>query len=150
MDTDSDLGVDTDSLDVSSRLRGIGTLRLRGGVVVDNLLLYLTGGLAHGRFDRSYSQIDLNGPATETFSTSVNKWGWTAGFGTEWALWDKWTLQTEVLYAQFKNDTVTFNCTVFCGASEPKRFEHRDSAWIGRIGLNYRFDWGKGPVMAKY
>ena len=33
----------------------------------------------------------------------------------------------------------TFTCVVFCGAPENKRFEHHDSVWITKIGLNYRF-----------
>jgi hypothetical protein len=32
-----------------------------------------------------------------------------------------------------------------------KRFEHQDSVWITKIGLNYRFGGaGKYPIAAKY
>jgi outer membrane immunogenic protein len=147
IDTDGDLGINTDTLTVSSKLRGFGTVRARSGVVVNNLMLYVTGGLAFANFDRSYSQIDLNAPATETFGSTKNKWGWTLGVGTEWALWGNWSLQSEVLYAWFEKDTTTFTCTVFC-PNEPKRFEHHDSAWVTKIGLNYRF--GGAPVVARY
>ena len=61
-ETDGDTGIDTDSLSVSSRLKGVGTLRLRTGIVVDNLLLYVTGGLAYGHFNRTSTQTDLNAP----------------------------------------------------------------------------------------
>ena len=147
-ETDGDTGIDTDSISVSSRLKSVGTLRLRTGLVVDNLLLYVTGGLAYGRFNRTATQTDLNTPASEIFSSNKTKWGWTMGVGTEWAMWGNWSLQSEVLYARFEKDETSFTCAVFCGAPEQKRFDHHDSVWISKIGLNYRF--GGAPVMAKY
>ena len=147
-ETDGDTGINTDSLTVSSRLKGVGTLRLRTGIVVDNLLLYVTGGLAYGHFNRTATQTDLNTPASEIFSSSKTKWGWTMGVGTEWAMWGNWSLQSEVLYARFEKDETSFTCAVFCGTPESKRFDHHNSVWISKIGLNYRF--GGAPVMAKY
>jgi outer membrane immunogenic protein len=146
-ETDGDVGVNLDSLLIETRLRGIGTVKARTGVVVDNLLLYVTGGLAYGNFRRTATQTDLNAPATEIFESSKTKWGWTAGFGTEWAINQNWSIQSEVLYARFEKDEVSFTCTVFC-ANESKRFEYHDSVWSTKIGLNYRF--GGAPVMAKY
>ena len=70
------------------------------------------------------------------------------GVGTEWAMWGNWSLQSEVLYARFEKDETSFTCAVFCGTPESKRFDHHDSVWISKIGLNYRF--GGAPVMAKY
>jgi outer membrane immunogenic protein len=150
LETDSDVGIDLDSLTVQSKLKGFGTLRARTGVVVDNLLLYVTGGLAYGTFDRTYSQVDLNTPGTETFASRKSKWGWTAGFGTEWAIWGNWSIQSEVLYARFERDETSFLCTaaITCGApGEVKRFEHQDSVWTTRIGINYRF--GGGPLYGR-
>ena len=94
----------------------------------------------------------LGGPlrrtATQTdLSSSKTKWGLTTGVGTEWAINQNWSIKSEVLYARFEKDEVTFTCTVFC-ANEQKRFEYHDSVWTTKIGLNYRF--GGGPVMAKY
>jgi outer membrane immunogenic protein len=151
LDTDADVGIDTDTLTVESRLKGLGTVRLRTGVVVDNLLLYVTGGVGWGRFDRTYSQIDLNTPGSETFASNKTKWAWVAGFGTEWAAWGNWSIQSEVLYARFERDQVNHTClaVITCGPpGEIKRFEHHDSVWTTKIGLNYRF--GAAPVLAKY
>ena len=47
-----------DTLDISSRLQGFGTLRARTGVVVDNVLIYVTGGLAWANFNRSWTLFD--------------------------------------------------------------------------------------------
>ena len=101
LETDGDLGVNLDSLQVQSRLRGMGSLRTRGGIVVDNVLVYVTGGLSFANFSRTYTQTDLNAPATEVFSHSNSRWGWAAGFGTEWAFASNWSLKSEVLYNRF-------------------------------------------------
>jgi outer membrane immunogenic protein len=151
-ETDADVGINLDSLSVESRLKGIGTIRFRTGLVVDNLLLYVTGGVGWGRFERTYTQTDLNAPAFETFATDKNKWAWVAGVGTEWAAWGNWSIQSEVLYAWFQKDETSFICSgaIFCDVAtgETKRFDHHDSVWITKIGLNYRF--GGAPVVARY
>src|SRR5262249_58934093 len=41
------------TLSVSSTLKEFGTVRARTGFVVNNLLLYVTGGVAGARFDRN-------------------------------------------------------------------------------------------------
>ena len=149
-ETDGSGGTDLDSLSVSSRLRGLGTIRARTGIVVDNLLLYVTGGLAFADFRRSYTLTDADDPVSETFAYNSNRWGWTAGIGTEWAWTNNWSIKSEVLYARFGKDERTFSCTNpdFCTEGpESKRFDHHDSLWTTRIGINYRFgDFGKGPV----
>jgi outer membrane immunogenic protein len=144
-----------ESLDVSSELRGFGTLRTRAGVVVDSVLIYVTGGLAFGDFRRSWTLSQNAGDTVETFHHSGTRWGWTAGFGTEWAMWGNWSLKSEVLYARFEKDEQTFT-SAFFDEGDSKRFESHDSVWVTRIGLNYRFGdfgigpFGKGPVVAKY
>jgi outer membrane immunogenic protein len=139
-ETDGDLAADLDSLTIESRLQGLGTIRLRTGVVVDNLLLYLTGGFAVGDFERSFTQTDNNVPISEIFRHDDFRWGWTAGFGTEWAFSPNWSIKSEVLYTRFESDGETFTCTVFCGVPEPKRFDSHDEVWTTKIGINYR--WG--------
>ncbi len=158
-ETDGELPVET--LTVDSKLKGFGTVRLRTGIVVDNLLLYATGGIGFGSFDRSYTldgefRPDLNSDPllyTETFSTDKTKWAWVAGLGTEWAVWNGWSIQSEVLYARFENDEATFICGgALCSEdnfrSRPKRFEHQDTVWIAKIGVNYR--WGGAPAAIRY
>ena len=51
----TDGSVEPDTFTVTSRLRGFGSIRTRSGVVVDNLLLYVTGGLAFAKFERTAS-----------------------------------------------------------------------------------------------
>jgi opacity protein-like surface antigen len=133
-------GVDTSS--VSSRMRWFGTVRARSGVIVDNVLIYATGGFAYANFGRSYTIFE-DAPATiSTFTWNNTRWGWTAGVGTEWAFAPNWSLKSEVLYMRFEKDTATAIGLGAPGAGlagVAYRLESQNEAWISRIGVNYRF-----------
>ena len=145
------------TLAVSNSLKSFGTIRGRTGVVVDNLLLYVTGGFAFARTERDVALTFLNEPQlNQAFSSDKTRWGWTAGFGAEWALggWGKapvgggnWSIKFETLFARFETEERTFDCTLVCETPRSFRFEHESSAWVTRIGLNYRFDFGKYPAV---
>jgi outer membrane immunogenic protein len=131
----------TDHITPTSKLRWFGTLRTRTGVVVDNLLLYVTGGLAYANIRRDALFFEDNDPpGPETFSTSRTRFGWTAGAGTEWAINANWSLKSEFLYMQFGKDEKTFTSQIISGGQQ-FRLKNEDSAWVGRIGLNYRFGY---------
>jgi outer membrane immunogenic protein len=98
-------GVDTST--VSSRMRWFGTVRARSGVVVDNVLIYATGGFTYANFAPSYTIFEDAPATTSTFTRNNTKWGWTAGVGTEWAFAPNWSLKSEVLYMRFEKDTAT-------------------------------------------
>jgi outer membrane immunogenic protein len=142
-----------DSIFLESRMKWFGTVRAKTGVVVDNVLIYATGGLAYARFDRSLT-VNEDAPATSvTFASSRTRWGWTAGLGTEWAWTPNLSLTSEFLYMRFVHDDRTFTGTTVNGVNfgVPGRaytISNQDEAWITRIGLNYR--WGGAPVLAKY
>jgi outer membrane immunogenic protein len=148
--TDGDTPV-PDTFTFGSKLRGFGTVRARTGVVLDNLLLYVTGGLAFASFKRDWTlfedDFDESGPATETFASSRTRWGWTAGFGTEWAIDANWSIKSEVLYARFEKDDRTFITAFSDNPGESKRFSSEDSLWSTRIGVNYR--WGGALPMVR-
>jgi outer membrane immunogenic protein len=131
---------ENDNMTVTSKLHWFGTTRIRTGVVVDSLLLYVTGGLAYANLKRNLSFIESDGPRpTEVFSSRRTRLGWTAGVGTEWAINANWSLKSEFLYMQFQSDETTATSATISEGTQT-RFKHEDSAWIGRIGLNYRFD----------
>src|SRR4029077_797457 len=52
------------------------------------------------------------------------------------ALGNNWSLNTEVLYMQFAKQNETFTTP----GGTPFAFDFNDSAWVGRLGLNYRWD----------
>jgi outer membrane immunogenic protein len=147
--TDGDIGAAQDFLTVQGKLDWYGTVRTRGGVVVDNLLIYATGGLAYARSGWTATAIDT-GIATETFSNHFVQWGGVVGVGTEWAFTPNWSLTSEFLYMRFADKNTTFNSAVaFVNGNNPvKNFTWQDQALVARIGLNYRF--GGGAVLAKY
>jgi outer membrane immunogenic protein len=130
---------------LSTRMDAILTARVRGGVALDNVLLYLTGGIAAARFRTNYT--DFNGGATplDTVTFTEWRWGWVAGFGTEWAWTPNLTLKSEVLYANFADREQSFTFPAF----GPATFTHSDAVWISRVGLNYRFS-AYAPVAARY
>ena len=140
-----------DAITIESRMRWFGTLRTRTGVVVDNVLLYVTGGLAFARFNNALTVFE-DAPATAAaFASSRTRWGWTAGVGTEWAFAPNWSLKSEVLYMRFEQDDPTFTGMTVNGVNfgVPGRaytINQQQDAIITRIGVNYRFGGvGKTP-----
>jgi outer membrane immunogenic protein len=130
-----------DSITVTSQLNWFGTLRLRTGIVVDNLMLYATGGLAYANFDRSWSFFEDVSATTTSFTSQKTLWGWTGGVGTEWAWTPNWSVKSEVLYMRFASDDTRVTGVAPAGVTGvPYRLGSQDSVWITRIGLNYR--WG--------
>jgi outer membrane immunogenic protein len=134
-----------DFLTIESRMRWFGTLRARTGIVVDNLLLYVTGGFVYAEFDRDLTIVETGPPLVQaTFSSDRLRWGWTAGVGTEWQWSPRWSLKSEFLYMRFSEDDysitgVTVNTVNFGNPGQVYSINHQDDAWITRIGLNYRF-----------
>ena len=130
------------TLNANSELKSFGTVRTRAGVVVDNLLIYVTGGVAFANFDRSY--IHSIGPFSQSFADETTRTGFAIGAGTEWALAPSWSITSEFLYMGFRRDNVAFACStgVTClglPVGTGFRYEFNDSIWAARLGVNYRF-----------
>jgi outer membrane immunogenic protein len=116
----------SDSIEtIDSKLRWFATARTRTGIVVNDLMLYVTGGLAIANVRDVYTD------GSDQFSFDKTRLGWTAGLGTEWALSRGWTLKSEALFMQFSQHHDNLD-----GSS---RFTNSDSVWVGRVGLNYAF-----------
>ncbi len=115
---------------IETRFSALVTGRLRTGVALDDMLFYVTGGVAAARLRTTWTDP----PESVTF----NEWryGWVAGVGTEWAITRNLSLKSEFLYAGFTDRDNAFNFP----AAGPQSFRHSDSAMVSRIGLNYR--WG--------
>jgi len=120
---------------INSKLSSFGTARTRTGIIVDDVMLYVTGGLAWANINNT---ITNNFILNEQYNFSSTNWGWTAGVGSEWKFAGNWSLKSEVLYMQFKEHQDTFFSPTFGNA----RFTGSDSAVVGRIGLNYIFGGG--------
>ena len=70
--------------------------RIRRTELVDDLFIYVTGGLAGGHFKTTYqSAINVPGVININNVAEFSDWrlGWGAGVGTEWKWTDHWTVK---------------------------------------------------------
>ena len=89
-------------------------------------------------------------------SASQSRWGWMAGIGVEYGLFDNWSAKVEYNYLDFGNKSVTLVgsacastiAVTTCGPLSHVQ-EVRQEIHLIKFGLNYRFG-GKAPVVAKY
>lgn len=144
---DSSSGTGT-ALTLQHDLQWYGSARTRTGLIVDNLMLYVTGGLAYAKIDSTWTISDPS--PVQTFNVSKdNRWGGVLGVGAEWAFNPNWSLRTEFLYYIFQEVHTSGTST----NGQFVNFDSQDSMWVTRIALNYRWgggDYGKAPVQAKY
>ena len=156
----------------SKRLDYIGTVRGRlGWLFTPTLLVYGTGGLAYGgvsvstgitQFNNDCAQFPGACLAPAAFSSgafSDTRVGWTAGGGLEWMFWPNWSAKVEYLYYDLGNVSysagvlATGGDTLFAGAiaaAVVMQSHTRFNGNIVRAGVNYHFNWGAPPVVAKF
>ena len=124
-----------------------------GLLPTQQLLLYVTGGLAYGQTKASFNTTDVpfgcipNATICANGASSSVRAGWTVGAGAEAMLAPNWSVKAEYLYIDLGNRSLsvpafTVPAIVFT-TSTP--FHEQ----IARVGLNYHFNWA-GPVVAKY
>lgn len=127
---------------VADALRWLGTVRGRAGLALDNVLIYLTAGLAYGRTDHSITDTIVPPPTSPTgfHDFSDTRVGAVAGFGTEYGVDSRWSVKAEALYVDlgrhagiFHGGDGVISSTVF------GRLETLDTMWIVRAGVNYKF-----------
>lgn len=129
----------------TQRLRSIGTLRGRAGVVSGGSLLYATGGLA-------FAEVDTDIGFTQSLSGIANaanfrhsQTGWTIGAGLETALGGHWTAKIEYLYADLGHISNSFDTPNPPSVPITTQVTSDLREHIVRAGINYRFD-GAGPA----
>lgn len=139
---------------VETRLRWFGTVRGVAGVLVTpTVMLYGTGGLAYGDVGIS-SVIAANqfGPSSPTNVTSASSSstlvGYAVGAGIAGAFFNQsnWTWKLEYIYM----DLGSLGATGFDPRLGTYHWSTRVTDNIVRVGVNYRFDMGKAPVVARY
>lgn len=130
---------------VTARLDGLVTLRARGGVALDNMLLYVTGGGAALHTRTNYGHVHADNTVNEQANVNDWTWGWVAGFGAEYALSPNLSFRSEFLYVGTPDKD--YRVRSFGTISVNRDFTQHDNLAIARVGLNYRFS---APVVAKY
>jgi outer membrane immunogenic protein len=150
------------SATVDERIKWFGTARARLGYLpADNLLAYVTAGLAYGRVERSASYNNISAgtsfgissggisfnclPASACYSGSSGHTaaGWTTGGGFEYAFAKNWTFKGEYLYISLESKSTTETARVVLNPGEtPSTFNAnfgRTTFNVARVGVNYRF-----------
>jgi outer membrane immunogenic protein len=164
----------TTAITTSKRLDYIGTVRGRlGWLFTPTLLVYGTGGLAYGgvsvstgiaQFNNDCAQIPaacLAGAAFSSGAFSDTRVGWTVGGGLEWMFMPNWSAKVEYLYYDLGNVSYsagllsTLNSTITALpagsiAGVVSQSQTRFNGNIVRAGVNYHFNWGAAPIVAKY
>lgn len=143
----------------TSNLQYLGTVRGRLGLLaVPTLMVYGTGGLAYGgvsaniqNLQAAYNNGGLAFPVLGTGSFANTMVGWTAGGGAEWMFLPNWSAKVEYLYYDLgrANGSVV-NTTNGPGIKSITNYSGRVTGNIVRAGVNYHFNWGAAPVVAKY
>jgi outer membrane immunogenic protein len=134
-------------------------------LITPTLLAYGTGGLAYGGVHLSSSIAQtctgcvFLGTPSSFGSFSDTRVGWTAGGGLEWMFLPNWSAKVEYLYYDLGSVTansspiVGLNGVGVVGALFMTSFPQTTTRFNGhvvRAGLNYHFNWGAAPVVAKY
>lgn len=111
---------------LSVDLEWLSTIRGRAGFVHENLLLFVTGGLAMGRLEADYFGF---GPmSTALDETAV---GYTIGAGAEWAVTENVTIKAEYLYIDLANEALDVQIAGYQGVGLETS--------LVRFGVNWQF-----------
>lgn len=137
----------TGVISFGGRFLNVATARLRLGYAYDRFLFYVTGGFAYGA-SKAYYQLDTITGFSSSGShisrrSGIPPYVGSMGFGVEYAMTPNWTVRAEYFYdginAHFQNYNTASGGTVGFGT--------RTMYHIGRIGLNYKFDWPQQAVL---
>jgi outer membrane immunogenic protein len=134
----------TGLLQCNSKADRFATLVGRFGIAADRALVYVKGGAAW--VHNTYGITLISSPNVFEPTSSLNKWGWTAGAGVEYALVRNWMVKLEYDFMDFGTSRVVFDVPQ-SATTIPMDIKQRVHAL--KVGWNYKFDWG-APVAARY
>jgi outer membrane immunogenic protein len=130
-----------------TKVSSFGTAVAKIGYLLNPTLeLYGLAGLAWVRDHHWESDITYG-----TFANAnVTRTGYDVGVGLSWMFAHNWDLFLEYDHMGFGTKSVTLigtppGCTAFCTIDNIKQTVDKVL-----VGVDYRFDWGKSPVAAKY
>lgn len=118
----------------------LATLRPRIGLVMNETLVYITGGLGVTKLNANFYYNDSLDAAT---SGSINeiKSGYIIGFGTETSLTKQWSAKIEYLYTYFNRTNATdtgSNLSTF--PDQVFSYSTDLNGSMLRLGLNYKLN----------
>lgn len=110
----------------------LGTIRARAGYSVDDLMLYVTGGLAQAELEYS---IDNEGADPVSGSDSGWTTGWALGAGFDFSLTESVSLGVEYLYVDLDDRNYEMG-----KGGDAVEFDHQlDGIHSIRLGIDYAF-----------
>ncbi len=163
---------------MQSGLDFLGTVRGRiGYLAMPSLLVYGTAGFTYGgawanintsgtnyyipwaHLTGAHADPITNGSFSGNGSGSGLLTGWNAGGGFEWMFMQNWSAKAEAFYYDLGN--MTIQGTGYQSAALPNSTQAnamiyntnttvRYNGVIARAGVNYHFNWGSAPVVAKF
>jgi opacity protein-like surface antigen len=123
---------------------------VRSGVTFDRAFVYGKLGAVWGKFD--YDSLFTSTFQNTTVTASATITGVLIGVGFEYALTDNWTTKFEYNYIDYGNKIVDFTeteCIPGLCVTGTFRQTVKERKQLAKIGINYKFDWGKGPVAVR-
>jgi outer membrane immunogenic protein len=127
-------------------VRWMATFTGRVGAAFNNALFYVKGGWAWA--DENLQNFcnncgALGGP--NTWQSSGHRDGGTVGVGIEYGFTPNWSAKIEYDYIAFGTRNTAFTSPV-----GPFTEDVRQNISLVKAGVNYRFNWGGAPLVAKY
>lgn len=127
-----DAGIGADDISTRDRNKWFSTIRARAGIVVCDALVYVTAG---GAVSKVHTHWHSATHVVPDFDYSKTRWGWAGGVGTEFKVWCDFSVGLELLYLAFDERNHRF-----LDGTTTRVFGNSDTAWVGRVNVNYRFN----------
>jgi len=137
----------------------LGSFAVRFGGTIGRAMLYVKGGLAWAYERHAIDTLFFGGKgsgdtATVTAETKHWRWGGMLGTGVEFAFTNSISGKLEYNYMDFGTRSYAFGpvSSPFGdpGEGESLDVKIRQNIHLVKVGLNFRWDVGKAPVVARY
>lgn len=145
-------GDDSRAMSVAGKADVSGTIRARAGLVIDNTLVYATGGAAWADFKQTGIEFNnvtasptFGAPTGVTANRSGVLWGGVIGAGVEFALANNWIVGGEFLHTMYQDrdaNIITAAGASGCGAARPTAncvIRDQLTTDVARVRLSYKF-----------
>jgi outer membrane immunogenic protein len=139
------VGKNGEPVPISTRTEAIASLTGRLGYAWDRYLIYGKAGGAWARDRYSITNLTCAFFTTCNLAGSIDRAGWTAGVGFEWAFAPNWSALVEYNHYRFGNRGITFTDPA---VPVTNIYNAKQNIDVIKVGVNYRF--GSGAVVARY
>jgi len=132
------------TLNCRSKLDSMFTVTGRLGYAFSSALVYVKGG---GAWTTDKTNVFIAGTGTLLESASTTRDGWTVGAGLEYMFAPNWSAKVEYDYYDFGSKTTAL---VTPAGITGDTISSKLTVNTVKAGINYHFNLGGGPVVAKY